>query len=584
MSLMAGIFSRDPAGRVSESARAALRRLISRREGNVRAYEDARACLLKVDVGAYGEEAFVEDGEGVSMLAGEPLLDVGGGDSSHGRARDLELLHVEWKRGGRSLLSKASGAFCAVHYDRRSGSLGLFADKLCVRPLYFWADERHAVFATALRVFEGLDLVPKRLDLRAVTEQVALGAPLSDRTPYVGVLLLKAAEAVDVSADEIRRGRYWRWDTIPAADAPEPELLRASYGLFTRAVARRLRGNRTTAAFLSGGLDSRCVVAALVEQGARVHTFNFALPATQDQVFGAEFARLAGTAHEEVPLIVGTPDWSQMMADTWRASRERKGANPEHPELVWSGDGGSVGLGHVHMTPSIVAKMRGGERGAAADEFLAREMTDLPRRIMRGEVFDSLSESLRAAVVEELEEIHCDDPGRSFYVFLMLNDQRRHLARHYENVDLHRMEFHLPFMDGDLLAHTHSLPVDLCLRHGFYTKWLRLFPPYVTEAPWQTYPEHEPCPVPAPEGLVYQWEGAHPNARRAEKRRELQRVASEMLKSKEFPSPIFNRRNFMLAALVYRAGLRDFGYLFDAARVYGRYWEACGGACEMPKA
>jgi len=67
------------------------------------------------------------------------------------------------------------------------------ADKLGIRPLYFWADDDVIVFASALRILEELPLVPKQMDLRAVTELVGLGAPLADRTPYSGISLLRAA-------------------------------------------------------------------------------------------------------------------------------------------------------------------------------------------------------------------------------------------------------------------------------------------------------------------------------------------------------------------------------------------------------
>ena len=39
--------------------------------------------------------------------------------------------------------------------------------------------------------------------------------------------------------------------------------------------------------------------------------------------------------------------------------------------------------------------------------------------------------------------------GSRLHLFLMFNDQRRHLADFYENIDLGRLEFQLPFFDGD---------------------------------------------------------------------------------------------------------------------------------------
>ncbi|HYG82730.1 MAG TPA: asparagine synthase-related protein, partial [Pyrinomonadaceae bacterium] len=515
-------------------------------------------------------------------LAGEPLLALGDDDSWQTRARDLEALHEGWKRGDWGLLSRARGVFCAAHYQSGAGSLSLIADKLCIRPLYYRIDDEYVIFATALRIFEGLAGLPKRMDVRAVTELVGLGVPLGTRTPLAGVELLKAAEVIRVDDEKVTRRQYWRWDQIEASTAPEPELLRETYGRFSRAVGRRLRGDRTAAAFLSGGLDSRCVVAALVGRGVRVHTFNFALPGTQDQVFGAEFARAAGTIHSEAPMKPGAPNWTKIMADAWNASPGRAEWPAERPALVWSGDGGSVGLGHVYVSPAIVELMREGQTAAAVEAYLQQEHASVPRRLLRGDVSDALSHTLYEGIREELADIHCDDPGRSFHVFLMLNDQRRHLAGHFENIDLHRIEFQLPFMDSDFLAAVMSVPLDLCLRHKFYTKWLKLFPPPVTSVPWQTYPHHEPCPLPVPQALTYQWDRAHPSARSAARRRELLKQGAEVLGAKDFPDRILKRGYLRLASWAHRTGLRDYGYVIEAAQTYHKYWQLCGGQYVLP--
>jgi asparagine synthetase B (glutamine-hydrolysing) len=135
-----------------------------------------------------------------------------------------------------------------------------------------------------------------------------------------------------------------------------------------RAVALRNRSDKTTVAYLSGGLDSRVAVAALLELETRIHTFNFALPGTQDYVLGNEFAREAHTIHEALPKEQGdlTPDYSALMARAWESSKHRAASPAERPSLIWSGEGGSVAFGHVHLCREIVEQMRRSERDAQA--------------------------------------------------------------------------------------------------------------------------------------------------------------------------------------------------------------------------
>jgi asparagine synthetase B (glutamine-hydrolysing) len=569
MTLFAGIYSLD-GGPPPEATCAALRRALTRHPGDeVNAYGDRRCLLLSADIGAYGGKSVRVDADGsVSMLAGEPLLRGGSGD----RTADLDLLHEGWLGGDLSALARARGVFCAVHYRPATGELSLVADKLCVRPVYYWADERLVVFANVLRVFEQLDVVPKQMDTRAVTEMVALGAPLGARTPYANVSQLRAAEVLSFEGRETRHAHYWRWDDIKTSSRPEAELAFEAYERFAEAVALRARGDTTTFAFLSGGLDSRVVVGALRARGLRVHTFNFSPAGSQDQIFGAEFARCIGTSHEEHPRVVddGGPDWSQMLADAWAASDGRADEPAQRPLLAWSGDGGSVGLGHVHMSAEIVAHMRAGRAAEATDAYLRQEGAVTPRRFFKAEAAAALSDTLRRGILEELEDIHCEDGGRAFHLFLMLNDQRRHLFAHFEEIDRHRLELQLPFYDSDFLSLVLSVPVEECLGHRFYTKFLSHFPPAVTSVPWQTYPGHDPCPLPAPPGLGYQWDGSAPARRHLE-------VAAD-----GFPDAIFSLSRLRLAALAHRLGLRDYDYLIDAVRTYQRYWTRCGGRYVLP--
>lgn len=587
MTLFAGIFSRHEGEPLPVFACAALRRVISRHPSDeVQEFKDGRCFIVKTDIGAFGEPAFHVDADGsVSLLAGEPLLNTNEHELRQSRAEHLKLLHEKLKQDDWGLLKHAAGTFCAVHYQPLTGKLFLISDKLGIRPLYYWENEKSVVFATALRILESLDEIPKEMDLRGVTEMTALGYPLGSRTAYANISLLKAAEMIEVSEKQIARRQYWRWDEIEPAKESETELLAGAYKLFMRGVARRNAQDKRTIAYLSGGLDSRCAVAALRELDVEVHSFNFALAGTQDYVFGNEYAAQAGTLHEALPKEQGnlTPDYSKLMSEAWRDSKHREVAPVERASLVWSGEGGSVALGHVHLSKTIVDLMRAGDESGAIESYLQQEEASVTRRLLKPNICQALTKTLHIGIREELDELRSVDAARNFYLFLMLNDQRRKLAAHFENIDLHRLEFHLPFFDADFLALVMSLPVDWCLGHKFYTKWLELFPPVVTKVPWQTYPGHEPCPVGAPAGaMAYQWDDAYQAAERRVLKRELLNQSAQMLRSPDFPRAILKKSYLRLATSIYRAGWRDYSYVIQAAWKYHTYWKLCGGKFALP--
>lgn len=578
MSLLAGVFSRVPGRAPDPGACAALLGALSRDpRDRPEVHRDARCLLAKVDTGAFGAPGVARGPAGeVTLLAGEPLLD----DGAAGRASDLARLHAALLAGdAHPALRRARGVFAAAQYDPARGVLRLVSDRLGVRPLHCWIGDEWVVFASQLRVLEAVPLVPRTLDVRAVSEMAAIGIALGRRTAYAGVERIGAGEVVEVDARAVRRSAYGRWDELEPTGLTGEALARAVDARFRDAVAARLGGDRTVRAFLSGGMDSRAVTAVLRDRGAAVHTFNFSLPGMQDTALAEAFAREAGTLHRHFLLRWDVPGakYADTLAKAWEASPLRRTHPPERPALAWSGDGGSVGMGHVYLSPEIARRMRAGDVEGAADAFLAAQGAGLPRRVLAPGAASALLSVPREGVVAEVAALRPADPARAFHLFLMLNDQRRHLAGHFEELDRHRVELQLPFFDGDLLALVLASPVDEFVGHALYTRWFGLLPPAVRAVPWQTYPGHVPCPLPIPDGLGWQWDRRAFRGLRRLRRRRLLAEAGAMLASRAFPSPFVRRGAVALAAAAYAAGVRDYSYVLRAALEFHRAWTACGG-------
>jgi hypothetical protein len=572
MTLLAGVYSRVASDPLPDALCDSLRRALSRQPGErIEQFRTGRCYLAKADVGAFGSPALHTGATGVSFMVGEPLLAHESG-LAQPRSADLREIHEALMHGAHAPLTRARGVFCAAHYRPDSGTLLLLTDKLGIRPMYYWLGERHLVFATALRILEAIADVPKALDLRGVTELSAFGYALADRTPFAGIRLMMPAEIIEARGADVTHGRYWSWEKTLPSDRSVSELAERSYHRFSESVALRTGPDSSTAAFLSGGLDSRAIVSALLSRGVRVRTFNFAPRGTQDQVFGAAFAKRVGTTHVEAPMRPGHPAWSMMMAQALADFPAPSGQLAERPRVVWSGDGGSVTLGHVYLSPTLVGLARSGDTRGVIEMMNRHWGAEVPRRLMRPSMVEALSGVTRQGLSEELGRFISHDPGRALYLLLMHNDQRRHLAEHFEGIDLHRLEFALPFFDSAFVASVLEVPLDACLGHGFYMRWLRHFPEAVMTVPWQAYPGHEPCPLPVPPELGYQWAPARSRQIRRAQKRDLILQARAVLGARDFPHALMNRTFLRLATWLYWLSVRDLAYVIRTATTYYRYW------------
>jgi hypothetical protein len=583
MSIIAGAMALKPNGALGPDVVAQIRKAISRNPvDEVTSFETRILYLAKIDNGAFGAPAVHEDANGsASYLAGEPLLS-DGGEAAGSRAADLERLHREWADFNWSGLAQSTGAFCAVHYNAERAAAVLIGDKLGLRPIYYFLKNDLLVFATAVRILEQLRFAPLEIDLRGVTETAVFGYPLDERTAYAHISTIGAGQVVVVANEQVKTSRYWRWDQLAPPQGSAAEMSHEIHRRFVAAVRRRLHGASTAVAFMTGGLDSRTIVGALRELGANVHTINYALQGTQDYAYAAQLASVLGTRHHQLAIDLKSMYafrgrlWNQGPVLQWFESDAEV---RRLPRQVWSGDGGSVALGHVYLNHDIIRLAESGDTERAIDAFMEFNGQAAHRRILRPEVVKRILLMPKQGIREQLAQLRCHDPGRAFHLFLMLNDQRRHLANLYENNDVDKIELQTPFFDSNFLEPILASPVEGFLRHEFYMRWLQNFSPALLSVPWQAYPGHVPCQLAAPSGLRYQWRDLFPVSVTRDFKRKLLGEIQGFLGSPLFPKSIISRPALKLAALITRSGLRNYDYLLKMAAVYCRY-SAGGGRIE----
>ena len=572
MTLFAGFLaSRSSAPGAAADIAGRIAKVISRHAGDVpQVMVRGRFCVVKVDIGALGEPGVVEaPGGDVAVVAGEPLIEQPARPS---RIADLTRLAAAIGTGDDWPLRSCCGSYCAAIYIHARQELHLVADPLAVRSLYFCVQDRNIYFATALRILEALPALRRRVDLRGVCEIAAFGYPLGDRTPYRDVRALRAGERVTFRDERPLRRLYWRWDDLPPGDMPADELASELHARFMAAIRRRLDAHGPTLAFLSGGLDSRCVVAGLLAAGRAVQTLNFAPEGTQDLVLGRAAADALGTEHFELALgPVAFEDKRGLIHRAWRERAARGAGEQERPPVIWSGDGGSVGVGHVYLKPVSVEHARAGNLDAAIETHLAANRIAVPATFFAPRLASEVLRIPARGMREELDALHASDPGRNLHLFLMLNDQRRHLAETYEQIDRVRVELALPFFDRAFLEPILGAPVDAFLRHRFYNRWLARFGAAAAGVAWQAYPGHEPCPIPLPEGLRYQWQQAYTDADVRSIRAQTLARAAANLASASFPTGVLRKGKVWAAWVLSRLRLRNYDYVFHTMDCLCRY-------------
>ena len=582
MTIIAGMFNRESDFLDPYLCNALTAGLSRNPDDKAEVFRYGRAFLCKVDVGAYGSLGFQrDDDKGISLLAGDPLLGPSHRSLDRSRLSDLKEIHKCWINGSYAV-ERARGAFCVALYDSSAERLCLMTDKLGLRPMYYYATEKFLIFSSALRVLEALPEIELTVDLRAATEEMLLGYPLADRSPYLEVKVLRDGETVEITPHHMKRWRYWNWEQREILRLPRQELFGAIQETFDGAMNFRLENDSSIVATLSGGLDSRTVVASSRARRLETYTLNFSELLSQDQIFSAAYAAAADTKHRQICVDeFGSVPVEVLLGEYWADSDNAAFERVNRPRIIWSGNGGSVCLGHVYLSSQVANLMQEGREDAAVQCFIDERHARLSGGVLDPAFAETLKPLIAEGVHGELAEIEARDPARRFHIFLMRNDQRRHLAGPLEDVDLFRLEFHHPFYDSEFVSLILSMPVAPFLGHGLYMDWLREFLPEALAVPWQAYPGHRACPLLIPEGSQNQWLGLALQHRR-QRRKNVVRSALGLLASRTFPHGIVSRPRLCAALVMAMPGMWDTYGSLETAVAFEKLWRRSQGRWVLP--
>jgi asparagine synthase (glutamine-hydrolysing) len=220
---------------------------------------------------------------------------------------DSEVVVHAYEEHGPDFVRRLNGIFAFVIWDEREQRLVAARDAYGVKPLYWWTDGRRVALASEIGALIGAGLVTPAVDRVALDHYLACRFVPSPRTLFEGVRKLPPASTLAVEGGGSPRVASWREDPGDPIEGADEELAARLAGEFEDAVERQMMSDVPYGAFLSGGVDSAGVVAAMKERsGTPPTTFTIGFPGHGDvldeRALAAESARIIGTDHHATEM------------------------------------------------------------------------------------------------------------------------------------------------------------------------------------------------------------------------------------------------------------------------------------------
>ena len=280
---------------------------------------------------------------------------------------DSECLVHLYEEDGDDLVHRLRGMFAFAIWDARRRRLVLARDRVGKKPLYWRVDGQSISFASEAKGLLQDPRFVRRVDPVALHHYLAYQYVPAPWSIYQGMQKLPPGHLLSWQDGVAQVRRYWRLDCTPRPVTDENEAAEELRERLLDAVRVRLVSERRLGAFLSGGVDSSAVVAAMARQSADpVKTFSVGFEDARydERRYARVVAERYGTEHQELVVtssivdLLPTLTWhfdepfadSSAIPSLYLAALTRR-----HVTVVLNGDGGDEAFGGYRRYVAMAA-------------------------------------------------------------------------------------------------------------------------------------------------------------------------------------------------------------------------------------
>ena len=372
---------------------------------------------------------------------------------------------------GWAFLKEIDGLFAISLYDHVSHQLTLINDRFGLRPIYWANTSQGFAYAGEAKALLHIPGISRRIDAMAVKEWFSFGFLLENRTWISGIELLPPATIMTIAPSSIKKDHYWSWQQIGTAiiNKDETEIVEELGRLWRKSVEHRTDDKRL-GQFLSGGLDSRAILAALPVTAHPYHTITFGLRNCDDARIARIVAKQKGVTNHLVEI--NGQNWFQTL-----------------PDAVWRTDGMGRILDLHGSSASNILKQN-------CDVHLHGFLGDAT---VGGSYIENsnVKEYLKSRIIKKAQS-RLQTPDSLDYIMhiykrlglspekFLLNQRGQRFINSGLIAHSAFAEVRLPFFDFQFLSFSFSIPDKLRANSFIYNKMLlRFFPEFYRTISWQ---------------------------------------------------------------------------------------------------
>ena len=218
---------------------------------------------------------------------------------------DTETLLMAYAVWGDDAWLKFEGMFAAAVWDRASRRLTLARDPLGIKPLILTEQQGGIAFGSEIRALRAVPNFEWTIDDSAVHDFFSFGHVQPNRSIFKQAKTLKPGHFLRIDPGGMDLRQFWMPKFMPNLTLSHDEWVEETRARVRHTVERHMLADVTVGSFLSGGVDSSAITAAMSQVASKpVKAFTIGFPSTSidETAEAAAVARHLGAEHHVLPL------------------------------------------------------------------------------------------------------------------------------------------------------------------------------------------------------------------------------------------------------------------------------------------
>jgi len=216
---------------------------------------------------------------------------------------DVEVLIYLYQEYGKECVKFINGMFSFALYDLRNKTIWIVRDRLGIKPLYYFKNEKFFCFSSELSGIA--KLIQAKLSYSSIINYLGFSYIEAPNTIYENIFKLMPGEEInlDINNYQLKKNIYWKLDKFENNNNDISLLTEELNSLISDSIKIQMRSDVPVGMFLSGGIDSSAIstyASKLLNDKINTFTINFKDKPSEDHRYARIISENINSNHFEI--------------------------------------------------------------------------------------------------------------------------------------------------------------------------------------------------------------------------------------------------------------------------------------------